>query len=64
MEVVYASLVTAISGIIIALIQKFRKENKQDHGVVTAMLEILHDDVKDIDNKLDEHIESHLKNKL
>ena len=64
MEIVYASLVTAVSGILIALIQKFRKENREDHGVVASLLEMLHSDVNQIDIKLDRHIDDHLKDKL
>lgn len=64
MEVVYASLVTALGAIIVALIQKFRKENKEDHGAVTAMIKLLHSDVKHIDEKLDHHIDDHLKENI
>jgi hypothetical protein len=61
MEVVYAALVTSIGAILVALVQKFRKENKQDHGAVTAMITLLHSDVKHIDEKLDNHIDWHLE---
>ncbi len=64
MEVVYAALITAIGAIIVALIQKFRKENRADHGAVTTMIELLHSDVKDIDKKLDHHIDDHLKENI
>lgn len=64
MEVVYAALVTTIGAVLVALIQKFRKENKEDHGTVTAMIKLLHTDVKDIDQKLDRHIDDHLKENI
>jgi hypothetical protein len=64
MEVVYAALVTTLGAILVALIQKFRKENKQDHGAVTEMIKLLHSDVKDIDQKLDHHIDDHLKENI
>jgi hypothetical protein len=64
MEVVYASLVTALGAIIVSLIQKFRKENKEDHGAVVTMIKLLHSDVKHIDEKLDDHIDDHLKENI
>jgi hypothetical protein len=64
MEVVYAALVTTLGAILIALIQKFRKENKQDHGAVTEMIKLLHSDVTVIDQKLDQHIDDHLKENI
>ena len=64
MEIVYASLVTAVSGVIVSLIQKFRKENREDHDVVATLLKMLHTDVNLIDTKFDRHIEDHSKEKL
>jgi hypothetical protein len=42
------------------IIQKSRKENKSDHNRVVDTLVSLKQDVKDIDKKLDGHIEWHL----
>lgn len=64
MEIVYASLVTAVSGILISMIQRFRKENREDHDVVASLLKMLHTDVNLIDTKFDRHIDDHLKEKL
>ena len=64
MEIVYAASITAISGIIVALIQKFRKENQKDHNIVVDLVTLLHTDVKNIDQKLDNHIDAHLKHKI
>jgi hypothetical protein len=64
MEVVYAALVTTLGGVFISLIQKSRKENKQDHGAVTEMIKLLHSDVTVIDQKLDQHIDDHLKENI
>lgn len=64
MEVVYAALVTTFGAIFVSLIQKSRKENKQDHGAVTEMIKLLHSDVTVIDQKLDHHIDDHLKENI
>jgi hypothetical protein len=64
MEVVYAALVTTLGGVFVSLIQKSRKENKQDHGAVTEMIKLLHSDVTVIDQKLDQHIDDHLKENI
>ena len=64
MEVVYAALVTTLGGVFVSLIQKSRKENKQDHGAVTEMIKLLHSDVTVIDQKLDHHIDDHLKENI
>ena len=64
MEVVYAALVTTLGAVFVSLIQKSRKENKQDHGAVTEMIKLLHSDVTVIDQKLDQHIDDHLKENI
>jgi len=64
MEVVYAALVTTLGGVFVSLIQKSRKENKQDHGAVTELIKLLHSDVTVIDQKLDQHIDDHLKENI
>lgn len=39
-----------------------RKENKEDHAIVSQLLNIVIRDVHNIDEKLDSHIEDHNKN--
>jgi hypothetical protein len=63
MEAIYVALITAIGGIVIALVQKGRNENKEDHGKVMEKLIDLHTDVHNVDIKVDkvEHkLDSHL----
>ena len=50
-------------GILAALVQKLRVENKNDHGVVASLLEQLHHDVEKVEDKLDNHIDWHLNKK-
>lgn len=65
MDVGYASIIvaviTTIGTVLVTIVQKFRKENKEDHGKVVEALTSLKMDVKDIDKKLDGHIDWHLK---
>jgi transcription termination factor NusB len=39
-----------------------RKENKEDHAIVSQLLNIVIRDVHNIDEKLDSHIQDHHKN--
>jgi hypothetical protein len=63
---ILAAVVTAVGGIIVAVLQKFKTENHTDHQVVLGMLKILHkgqqrveDKVERLDERLDDHIEFH-----
>ena len=63
---VIAATVTGSFGVIVALIHRFRKENRADHGQVMSVLgSILHSinrhdqRLEQVDSKLDRHIESH-----
>lgn len=61
MDIVYAALVTGIFSVLVTLIQKTRKENKEDHNMVYNSLQNLHEDVRNVGEKLDNHIDWHLK---
>lgn len=54
-------IIAGIFSVLVALIQKTRKENKQDHNLVYDALQNLHHDVRSVDKKLDDHIDWHLK---
>lgn len=69
---IIVALLTTVGGVIVAMIHKFRKENKQDHHVVTETLTMIRNDlkedlsniqsdVKDVHEKLDNHIDWHLR---
>lgn len=67
--VVLAAIVSAVGGILVALIQKFRKENQKDHDVVMAMLRVVYKSLQrnetkldKVDERLTDHIESHHQN--
>lgn len=69
---IIVALLTTVGGVIVAMIHKFRKENKEDHHVVRETLTMIRNDikedlssiqndVKDVHEKLDNHIDWHLR---
>jgi len=56
---VIVALITGGFGIIVALIQSSRRENKRDHGVVAESLRGLHKEVNQVGQKVDRHITWH-----
>lgn len=60
---IVVALIGLVGGIITVLLQKTRNENKNDHAYVVTRLEELHDDVKEVGKKVDNHISWHLDNK-
>ena len=54
MEAVIVAVVAAVGGILAALVQGMRKENRDDHAMVGQAL-------NRIEVKLDNHIDDHLK---
>lgn len=63
MEAIVVALIAAIGGVIAALVQKGRKENREDHNTVAGMIKVLHADVQKVDKKVDSHILWHLDKK-
>lgn len=58
---IYIAIITGVFSILVTLLQKGRKENKADHNMVYDSILELKSDVKDVGNKLDNHIDWHLK---
>lgn len=70
MEVVYSAIIAAVGGVLAALVQKSRKENKSDHNIVAGLLYDVKDDIVNlhkkvdkVDDKVDGHIQSHQRKK-
>ena len=57
MEAIIVAVITAIGGILAVLVQKGRKENTRDHGMVVVAL-------GRIEEKIDDHIVDHAKGEL
>lgn len=58
---VVASIIGVTGSVLLFFLSKLRKENKTDHAAVMQSVSILHDDMKAISHKLDNHIDWHLK---
>lgn len=63
---VVGAVVTAVGAIIVAILDKFRKENSEDHQVVLGMLKIMHksqqrteEKVDKVDERLSDHLQFH-----
>ena len=72
MEAITVALITMVGAVIVALVEKGRRENKADHGVVSDKLDIIGKSLgRSIDRveetvirnevKLDQHIRDHVK---
>jgi hypothetical protein len=56
-EAIIVASIAAIGGVLAALVQGLRKENRDDHALVSNSL-------NRIETKLDNHIDDHLKGSL
>jgi len=63
---IIVATITAVGGILVAVINKFRKENQTDHQVVMGILHVVRksqqrveDKVDRVDERLASHLESH-----
>ena len=56
---VLAAIVGAVGAIIVAVINQFRKENREDHAKVMDVLEEVSNTVVRVEGKVDRHIEWH-----
>jgi NurA-like 5'-3' nuclease len=72
MEAITVALITVVGAVLAALVEKGRRENKSDHGVVSEKLDIIGKSLgRSIDRveetvirnevKLDQHIRDHVK---
>lgn len=51
--------ITAVGGVIVALIQRGRRENKDDHALVMGALRHAVNVIHRVDDKLDKHLKDH-----
>ena len=75
MEAITVALITVVGAVLAALVEKGRRENKTDHGVVSEKLDIIgkslgrsidrvEDTVVRNEVKLDQHIADHARGDL
>lgn len=61
---IIVAVITAVGGIIVAALQKFRKENHDDHAYVRGMLSMLYKSQNRIEvkvDRVDERLTNHLE---
>lgn len=61
--VVTASIVTGAFGVLIAYVNRFRKENREDHMTVMDMLRVVNRNVIKVEDKvdlLDDRLDTHI----
>lgn len=59
--VVLAAVVAGVSSVAVALVQKLRKENREDHAIVQEALGWIRGAVDRVEDKVDAHIHWHLE---
>lgn len=61
---ILVAIISLVGGVIVALIQQGRKENKKDHNIVANILNNVHKDVVKVENKLghvEDKLDAHVK---
>jgi len=53
MEAVIVATITTIGAVLAALVQKGRKENKNDHNIVSSMIVDVKDEILQLHHKID-----------
>jgi hypothetical protein len=51
--------ITAVGGVIVALIQRGRRDNKDDHALVMGAVQHAVNVIHRVDDKLDKHLQNH-----
>lgn len=59
-EIVAAAFVAAVASVIVALLQRTRKENSADHALVMDLLRVVGRKIDRVDDKIDRHVEWHV----
>jgi Na+-translocating ferredoxin:NAD+ oxidoreductase RnfG subunit len=52
-EAIIVAVIAAVGGVLAALVQKSRKENKDDHGVVAGLINDVKDELLHLHHKID-----------
>lgn len=62
LAVVFSAVVGVVGSVIVTLIQRSRKENKDDHAQVTDHQRLIYRSILNLDKKIDRHIDDHNSN--
>ncbi len=57
--VVLSAVVGLVGSVLVTLIQRSRKENKDDHALVVDHQRLIYRTVMNLDKKIDRHIDDH-----
>jgi len=57
--VVLSAVVGLVGSVLVTLIQRSRKENKDDHALVVEHQRLIYRTVMNLDKKIDRHIDDH-----
>lgn len=52
-EAIIVAVIAAVGGVLAALVQKSRKENKDDHGIVAGLINDVKDELLNLHHKID-----------
>ena len=53
---IIVAVITTVGGIIASILHLFRKENREDHALVTEQIRLVHRSVNRIGDKVDGHL--------
>lgn len=56
---IVVAIIAAVGGVLAALVQRSRKENKDDHQAVIRTIRLVHDDVKEVRRDVHNHLVWH-----
>lgn len=60
-EAIVVALIAAFASVVVALLQRVRKENSRDHALVVDLMKILGRKIDKVDSKIDRHVEWHVE---
>lgn len=60
-EAVLVALIAAFASVVVALVQRVRKENSRDHALVVDLIKMLGRKIDKVDGKVDRHVEWHVE---
>lgn len=60
---VVVAIIAAVGGLLVALVQRLRTENKGDHALVTEAIRLMHCDVREVRRDVHNHLAWHAGDK-
>jgi hypothetical protein len=60
-EAIAVALIAAFASVVVALVQRVRKENSRDHALVVDLIKMLGRKIDKVDSKVDRHVEWHVE---